>query len=76
MQLRSGEPVRHVWAPVGLAAIFAYLTANCFIGIYEMTIDTIFLCFCEDCDRNDGISKPYYMSKGLMVSHLFEIHST
>ena len=32
----------------------------------QMTIDTIFLCFCEDSERNDGISKPYYMSKGLM----------
>ncbi|XP_063598066.1 uncharacterized protein LOC134774648 [Penaeus indicus] len=31
-----------------------------------MTIDTLFLCFCEDCERNDGIEKPYYMSKGLM----------
>ena len=58
--------VKHVWAPVGLAAIFSYLTAECFIGIYEMTIDTIFLCFCEDSERNDGITKPYFMSKGLM----------
>lgn len=32
-----------------------------------MAIDTIFLCFCEDSDRNDGINKPYFMSKGLMV---------
>lgn len=31
-----------------------------------MTIDTIFICFCEDCERNDGISRPYYMSRGLM----------
>lgn len=31
-----------------------------------MTIDTIFLCFCEDCERNDGISRPYYMSRGLL----------
>lgn len=31
-----------------------------------MTIDTIFLCFCEDCERNDGLSRPYYMSRGLM----------
>jgi len=58
--------VNHVWAPVLLATIFAYLTATCFIGVYEMTIDTIFICFCEDCDRNDGISKPYFMSAGLM----------
>ena len=33
-----------------------------------MTIDTVFICFCEDCERNDGIMKPYFMSKGLMVS--------
>lgn len=31
-----------------------------------MAIDTIFLCFCEDCEQNDGISRPYYMSKSLM----------
>ena len=31
-----------------------------------MSIDTIFLCFCEDSERNDGITKPYYMSKGLI----------
>lgn len=31
-----------------------------------MTVDTIFLCFCEDCEANDGISRPYYMSRGLM----------
>ena len=31
-----------------------------------MTIDTIFLCFCEDCEQNDGVAKPYFMSRGLM----------
>lgn len=31
-----------------------------------MTIDTIFLCFCEDSEENDGINRPYYMSRGLM----------
>jgi len=35
-----------------------------------MAIDTIFLCFCEDCEMNDGLEKPYYMSKGLMVRTL------
>lgn len=32
-----------------------------------MVIDTIFICFCEDCEKNDGISRPYFMSRGLMV---------
>jgi hypothetical protein len=31
-----------------------------------MVIDTIFLCFCEDCELNDGEAKPYFMSAGLM----------
>lgn len=31
-----------------------------------MAIDTIFICFCEDSEQNDGISKPYYMSRNLM----------
>lgn len=49
-----------------ICGIFAFLVCHCFLTVYEMTIDTIFLCFCEDCERNDGISRPYYMSRGLM----------
>jgi len=60
------DMVKHQWAPITLAAIFAYMIVDCFIGVYGMAIDTIFLCFCEDSDRNDGITKPYYMSVGLM----------
>ena len=60
------DPVKYQWAPITLAAVFAYMTIDCFIGVYGMCIDTIFLCFCEDSERNDGITKPYYMSKGLM----------
>ena len=55
--------VAHPWAPVLIAACFSYLTAHCFIAVYGMAIDTIFLCFCEDSARNDGITRPYYMSK-------------
>lgn len=35
--------------------------------ILQMIIDTIFICFCEDCEKNDGINRPYFMSRGLMV---------
>ena len=31
-----------------------------------MAVDTLFLCFLEDLERNDGTpEKPYYMSKNL-----------
>lgn len=49
-----------------LCGVFAYLISNCFLTVYEMTIDTIFLCFCEDCEQNDGVANPYFMSRGLM----------
>lgn len=31
-----------------------------------MSIETIFLCFCKDSEDNDGLSKPYSMSRNLM----------
>jgi hypothetical protein len=34
--------------------------------VFEMTVDSIFICVCEDYEQNDGMSRPYFMSKGLM----------
>ncbi|KAJ3051707.1 hypothetical protein HK097_007273 [Rhizophlyctis rosea] len=49
-----------------IAGAEAFVVAQIFMGVYEMGIDTIFLCFLEDDERNDGTpSKPYYMSDGL-----------
>jgi hypothetical protein len=30
-----------------------------------MTVDTIFICFCDDVEQNDGTSKPYFASVDL-----------
>jgi len=50
-----------------LITILGYFVANMFIGVYEMMIDTIFICFCEDSERNDGSpQKPYFMSSNLL----------
>ena len=58
---------------VFVIAIFAYIIANTFIGVYHMCIDTIFICFCEDSERNDGSpAKPYFCSERLLVF----MHST
>ncbi|XP_065351006.1 choline transporter-like protein 1 [Cloeon dipterum] len=64
--IQNKEGVQHVWVPITLASIFAYFVAHSFMTIYEMTIDTIFICFCEDCEQNDGVAKPYFMSRALM----------
>lgn len=36
------------------------------MSVFEMSIDTIFICFCEDYETNDGIEQPYFMSPELM----------
>jgi len=62
----DGHHVTYEWVPILISALFAYIVADCFISVYGMAVDTIFLCFCEDSDRNDGESRPYFMSTGLM----------
>ncbi|KAG5670172.1 hypothetical protein PVAND_000453 [Polypedilum vanderplanki] len=66
-ELMNGQPgVNSIFLPMVIAVSFSLSIANCFISVFEMTIDTIFLCYCEDCDENDGSSsKPYYMSNDL-----------
>ncbi|XP_067121136.1 choline transporter-like protein 1 [Centruroides vittatus] len=64
--IKNKEGLYYEWSPIVIACIFAFLVAHAFLAVYEMAIDTLFVCFCEDCERNDGISKPYFMSKGLM----------
>uniref|UniRef100_A0A665UFL6 Choline transporter-like protein n=1 Tax=Echeneis naucrates TaxID=173247 RepID=A0A665UFL6_ECHNA len=45
----------------------SYLIALGFFSVYSMCVDTLFLCFLEDLERNDGsLQKPYFMSKNLM----------
>ncbi|XP_061166170.1 choline transporter-like protein 1 [Saccostrea echinata] len=64
LALRSD--VIYPWLPITLSCLIAFVIANCLIGVYELCIDTIFVCFCEDCERNDGGERPYHMSTGLL----------
>ncbi|KAL5013099.1 hypothetical protein ScPMuIL_011650 [Solemya velum] len=52
--------------PVIIVILGTYLISCCFFSVYSMAVDTLFLCFLEDLEMNDGSpEKPYYMSKGL-----------
>ncbi|XP_065171990.1 LOW QUALITY PROTEIN: choline transporter-like protein 1 [Atheta coriaria] len=56
-----------VWGPLVVSTLIAFFMAYCVLSVYDTTLDTIFLCFCEDCEINDGLSRPYYMSAELMI---------
>ena len=53
-------------APVVVIVMGSWFVAHSFMGVYAMAVDTVFLCFLEDSERNDGSAeRPYFMSRGL-----------
>ncbi|XP_029976358.1 choline transporter-like protein 4 isoform X2 [Salarias fasciatus] len=62
----SSESLNYYWMPIIVVVIGSYLIAHAFFSVYSMCVDTLFLCFLEDLERNDGSQqKPYLMSKSL-----------
>ncbi|KAK3576036.1 hypothetical protein CHS0354_005192 [Potamilus streckersoni] len=54
------------FVPIVIVAIGSYIVSSCFFSVYSMAVDTLFLCFLEDLERNDGsVDKPYFMPKSL-----------
>ncbi|MEQ2259276.1 hypothetical protein XENORESO_009286 [Xenotaenia resolanae] len=54
------------WVPLLTVIIGSFMITSGFFNVYAMCVDTLFLCFCEDLERNDGSSsRPYYISPGL-----------
>uniref|UniRef100_A0A672LMM6 Choline transporter-like protein n=1 Tax=Sinocyclocheilus grahami TaxID=75366 RepID=A0A672LMM6_SINGR len=58
--------LNYYWVPLLTVIFGSYMIAHGFFNVYAMCVDTLFLCFCEDLERNDGSpSKPYNMPPGL-----------
>ncbi|XP_039666804.1 choline transporter-like protein 5-B isoform X3 [Perca fluviatilis] len=58
--------LNYCWVPLLTVVFGSYMIAHGFLNVFAMCVDTLFLCFCEDLERNDGSSsRPYYMSPGL-----------
>ena len=77
VDLRSQEDgkVNHVWAPVALAAIFAYLTASCFIGVYEVSsfylfLQIVFMCILHNAANNLITSKEGFIHSSLIIRRI------
>ncbi|XP_006154360.1 choline transporter-like protein 4 [Tupaia chinensis] len=59
--------LNYYWLPIMTSILGAYVIASGFFSVFGMCVDTLFLCFLEDLERNDGsLDRPYYMSKGLL----------
>uniref|UniRef100_A0A8C4K5J5 Choline transporter-like protein n=1 Tax=Dromaius novaehollandiae TaxID=8790 RepID=A0A8C4K5J5_DRONO len=63
---KEAPTLNYYWVPLLTVIIGSYLVAHGFFSVYAMCVDTLFLCFCEDLERNDGsTAKPYFMSASL-----------
>ncbi|RXG67089.1 Choline transporter-like protein 2 [Armadillidium vulgare] len=62
----SLPPMNYYLTPVIIITIATFFIASAFFDVYNMAVDTLFYCFLEDSERNDGSAqRPYYMSKEL-----------
>ncbi|XP_056263247.1 choline transporter-like protein 2 isoform X2 [Pseudoliparis swirei] len=58
--------LHYYWVPILTVAVGSYLIAHGFFSVYAMCVDTLFLCFLEDLERNDGSAeRPYMMPESL-----------
>lgn len=59
--------LHYYWLPLIVIILGAYFITKTFFTVFEMAVDTIFLCAMKDLDVNDGSpEKPYMMSKRLL----------
>ncbi|XP_055885004.1 choline transporter-like protein 1 [Biomphalaria glabrata] len=69
---KSQEDLHFYAIPVLVVAVFSYYIAHCFLSVYQLIIDALMLCYCEDRDMNDGsLERPFCGSKGFMI-HMAE----
>lgn len=60
----DGAPITTV--AIVLTLIGTFIISTVFFNVQSIAVNTIFLCFIEDTERNDGSDeRPYFMSKKL-----------
>ncbi|KYB28358.1 hypothetical protein TcasGA2_TC034628 [Tribolium castaneum] len=46
--------------PVVIGAVFAFLCIHCIFVVFEIDVDAVFICYCEDNCLNNGTTEPFY----------------
>uniref|UniRef100_A0A672LJX6 Choline transporter-like protein n=1 Tax=Sinocyclocheilus grahami TaxID=75366 RepID=A0A672LJX6_SINGR len=58
--------LNYYWVPLLTVIFGSYMIAHGFFNVYAMCVDTLFLCFLLDLEKNNGsVSRPYYMGSSL-----------
>lgn len=62
--------LHYYWVPILTIVVGSYLIAHGFFSVYAMCVDTLFLCFLEDLERNDGSAERPYLMPGALLTVL------
>lgn len=64
--MRNDPTIHYLAIPVIFSAIMAHFVAHSMLCVYEMVIDTMFLCFVEDVNKNANSPEGFYAPEGLL----------
>lgn len=64
--IRNDPQVHYLAVPVIFSAVVSYLVAHSMLCVYEMIIDTMFLCFVEDVNKNANTEGGFFAPEGLL----------
>jgi len=67
------EDLNYFGAVVLVCCVIAYLIADQFLNVYDMAVDTIFLCFAEDEKRNNGKVRLRMPTRSLFLCCCFAV---
>ena len=51
-QPTGATPLTASWLPVLVVLLFGYVTASCFMSVFDLSIDSVLVCYCTDVDEN------------------------
>nr|XP_015834016.1 PREDICTED: choline transporter-like protein 1 isoform X2 [Tribolium castaneum] len=43
-----------------ISPLFVVIWTSCIFGVVRITVDTVFICYCEDYRLNNGTNEPFY----------------
>jgi len=56
--------LNYSWSPIVVSALYAYIVAHWFLSVYEMVIDALFICYCEDYERSKNQQAEHDVIRG------------
>jgi hypothetical protein len=50
----GSHELNSVLIPLAVVFLLSYTVASMFLSVYQLTIETILICFCEDREKHKG----------------------